>query len=228
MFSVEYHFFYSKKLEENKKKMVGLGQAPKEIILTNKVVDEDGSAITFSFVTKNFSEAKSIASKLGDVEYLTTTDIASVIKDGHPSLLAMSRLNMSAISRPSTKRGMGDNIFFFFSEKLSDYLRDKNVYDVVDVDGSVMRYNFCSTLPNEFLKLFSKRFDDFVLLTKTSAFSIIINNKPTSTARERVEFVSEHLGYFANNDVKVNNLSKLKTIIENSISKDDFQKNKGG
>lgn len=218
MFSGECHFFYSKKLEQEKKRVVELGHAPKESLFVSRVVDEDGLVMTFNFISESFSDACPVAARLGDVEYLTTADIGCIIKNGYPLLKALYRLNMSAISSPSRKRLADDNIFFFFSEKLSNYLNDQNTYDVVDVDGCVMRYNFCSTRPDDFLKIFSSEFDDFVLLTKTSAFSIIINGKPTSTARDRVNFVSEHFGYLTNPDVKINNLGKLKSAIKKSIS----------
>lgn len=219
MFSGECHFFYSKKLEQEKKRVVELGHAPKEALFISRVVDEDGFIMTFNFISESLRDVCPMAKRLGDVEYITTADTGCIIKNGYPSLKALYRLNMSAISSPSKKRLADDNIFFFFSEKLSNYLNDQNTYDVVDIDGCVMRYNFCSTRPDDFLKIFSSEFDDFVLLTKTSAFSIIINGEPTSTARDRVDFVSEHLGYLTNADIKINNIDKLKSVIKKSISK---------
>lgn len=199
--------------------MVNLGKKLSDANITNQVVDEDGCVMNFNFAAKSFNNIKSISAELGDVEYLTTTDIESVIVDGSPSPMAMSRLNMKAISSSSKRKGVDYNIFFFFSEKMSRHLSDLNVYDVVDLDGSIMRYNFCSTSANDAKKLFSEKFDDFVLLTKTSAFSLIINGDLTSTAKERVDLVSEHLGYFIDESVKINNLAKLKSVICKKISK---------
>lgn len=211
----DYHFFYSKKLEENKKRMVSIGQAPKEVIFVNKIVDDDGLVMQYNFATKSIKGTSGIVSHFDDVEYLTTTDISASIKDGYPSLLAISRLNMSAISRPTTKKLIDDSIFFFFSEKMRKHLSDQNIYKVVDVDGAVMRYNFCSTSADDISTLFSKDFDDFVLLTKTSAFSLIINGVPTSTARERMESVKDHLGYFSPQKKPIKNMEQLKKMINN-------------